>query len=328
MDWTRLPKVELHLHFDCALSFDVVSKIDPTVTLEQFRSEFIAPAKCLHLSDYLTRAFNFYPLLQTKENLNLVTQDLFKQLRKDNVLYAEIRFAPLLHTEQGLSAFEVVSTVEKAVAEAVHNTGIEVRIILCTLRYYSTEQSLEAIKLVDQFRGTYVVGFDVAAETTGNVIDPHLPAFQYAREKDIPFTAHVGETRGIKNVWDTLESFAPSRVGHGVCSIGDPKLLEYLKSHHIHLEACPTSNVQTNCYDTYADHPIDRLFRAGISIGVNTDTRTISDITLSREYEKLNKTFGWGKEDFHKINRYALRSAFIPGEVQKTLLERLDKGYQ
>jgi len=328
MDWTKLPKVELHLHLDCSLSYDVVSQIDPSITLEEYRANFIAPAKCVDLADFLARAPSSYPLMQTKEQLRLVTLDLFEQLQEDGILYAEIRFAPLLHMEQGLSAYEVVASVEAATAEAVRNTGIEARIILCTLRYYSAAQSLETIHLVEDFRGTYVAGFDIAADKPGNVIDDHIPAFQYARDKGIPFTAHVGETRGIENVRETLQHFTPSRVGHGVCSIEDPKLLEYIRQHQIHLEACPTCNIQTNCYETYKDHPIDKLHRSGISVGVNTDARTIVNITLSQEYAKLHETFGWEPEDFYHCNRNVLKAAFVPDNVRNKLLERLAEGFQ
>jgi len=328
MNFDHLPKVELHLHLDCSLSYTVVSQIDPSITLEIYNSDFIAPAKCEHLRDYLTRAPSSFPLMQTAEHLRLVTLDLFEQLRRDNVIYAEIRFAPLLHTEGGLSPREVVTSVEAAVAEAVHSTGIEARLILCTLRYFSEAQSLETVKLVDDFRGTYVAAFDIAADKPGDVIDDHIAAFQYARENGIPYTAHVGETRGLQNVWDTLENFSPKRFGHGVCSIEDPELLEHLRKEQIHLETCPTCNVQTDCYDTYADHPIDRLYRAGISIGVNTDTRTISNITLNEEYNKLHQTFGWGVDDFYLCNQNALNAAFISDDVRKKLLKRLANGYQ
>jgi len=328
MDWKKLPKVELHLHLDCSLSYAVVSQIDPSITFEDYRTNFIAPAKCLDLAEYLARAPSSFPLMQTAEHLRLVTLDLFEQLREDNVIYAEIRFAPLLHTEGGLSAREVVASVEAATAKAVRSTGIEARIILCTLRYLSAEQSLETVHLVEEFRGTYVAGFDIAADKPGNVIDAYLPAFQYARDKGIPYTAHAGETRGLENVWETVEHFAPSRIGHGVCSITDPELLAHLRQHGIHLEACPSSNVQTDCYDTYADHPIDRLYRAGISVGVNTDTRTIGNITLSQEYEKLHQTFGWEVEDFYQCNRNALEAAFVPEDVRDVLLNRLGEGYQ
>ena len=328
MDWIKLPKVELHLHLDCSLSYAVVSQIDPSITLEEYRTNFIAPAKCINLTDFLSRAPRSFPLMQTEEHLRLVTLDLFEQLRRDHVLYAEIRFAPLLHTERGLSAHEVVTSVEAATAQAVRSTGIEARIILCTLRFYSAEQSLETVHLVEDFCGTYVAGFDIAADTPGNVIDAHSAAFQYARDRHIPYTAHAGESRGLDNVWETVQRFVPSRLGHGVCSIEDPALLEHLRQQQIHLEACPTCNVQTNCYDTYADHPIDKLYRAGISVGVNTDTRTICNITLTQEYEKLNRVFGWEKEHFLHCNVNALRAAFIPEQARKELIARLMESYQ
>lgn len=327
MNIKQLPKVELHLHLDCSLSYSVVSQIEPPITLETYKSKFIAPAKCENLLDYLTRAPSSYPLMQTAEHLRLVVFDLFEQLSEDNVIYAELRFAPLLHTEAGLSPREVVASVEAAVAEAASKTGIEARIILCTLRFYSQAQSLETVKLVEEFKGTYVAAFDIAADKTGDVITDHVAAFKYAREKNIPFTAHVGETRGVQNFWDTLEAFAPKRVGHGVCSIEDPELLEIIKSEQIHLEACPTCNVQTDCYDTYADHPIDHLYRAGVSVGVNTDTRTISDISLNEEYLKLHETFGWEEMDFYRCNLNALNAAFIPDDLRQELLERLAAGY-
>jgi adenosine deaminase len=328
MDWTKLPKVELHLHLDCSLSYAVVSKIEPSIMLKQYRTDFIAPDKCLDLADYLKRAPSSYPLMQTEEQLRLVTLDLFEQLREDNILYAEMRFAPLLHTEKGLSAHQVVASVEAATAEGVHSTGVEARILLCTLRYYSEAQSLETVHLVEDFRGTYVAGFDIAADKPGNVFDDHLAAFRYARDKGIPYTAHAGETHGPDNVWDTVRYFAPARLGHGVPCLERPALVEHLRQHRIHLEICPTSNIQTNTFDTYADHPIDKLYRAGISVGVNTDARTISNITLSQEYEKLHQTFGWDNDDFFQCNKNALEAAFVPNDVRSRLLVKLTEGYQ
>jgi adenosine deaminase len=328
MDWTKLPKVELHLHLDCSLSYDVVSEIDPSITFEEYCTTFIPPAKCVDLDEVLSRAPSSFPLMQTEEHLRLVTLDLFEQLRQDNVLYAEIRFAPLLHMDGGLTAHQVVSCVEAATVEAIHTTGIEARIILCTLRYFSGAQSLETVHLVEDFRGTCVAGFDIAAEFPGDVISPHLAAFQYAHEKGIPITAHAGESRGIENVRETLQHFAPSRIGHGVSSIADPVLLEQLRQRQVHLEACPTSNVLTNCYDTYADHPIDRLYRAGISVGVNSDSRTLVHVTLNQEYAKLHETFGWEAEDFYHCNENALKAAFVSDDVRDDLLARLAEGYQ
>jgi adenosine deaminase len=328
VDWTLFPKVELHLHLDCSLSYGVVSTLDPSVTRDDYRARFIAPAKCTDLAEALQCARHGVALMQTEEQLRLVVFDLFEQLRKDNVLYAEIRFAPLLHLEQGLAPRQVVASVDSATAEAVRRTGIEARLILCTLRHFSEAQSLETVDLVDDFGGSHVAGFDLAADEAGYPVDAHVAAFRLARERGIPITAHAGEGAGPGSMWQVLQRLAPSRIGHGVRSIEDPDLLETLRQQQIHLEVCPTCNVAIDLCDTYADHPIDRLYRAGIPVGVNTDARTLANITLSQEYEKLQQSFGWGPQDFYQVNRNALNAAFLPDEARNRLLERLLEGYR
>ena len=265
--------------------------------------------------------------MQTKEALQLVVQDVFKQLKADNTLYAEIRFAPFLHLEKGLTPYEVVQTIEAATAEAVKQTGVEARLILCTLRHYTEEQSMATVKLVEQFKGTYVVAFDIAGDEAGCPITNHVAAFKYAREKGIHITAHAGEASGPGSVWETLENFAPSRIGHGARSAEDKKLMEHLKNKKIHLEICPSCNVQTSMYEEYKNHPVDELKKAGVSVNINTDCRTIVDITLNREYNKLHETFGWAKQDFYECNVNALKAAFIPEELKNRLIEKLTKAY-
>lgn len=328
MNLQQLPKVELHLHLDCGLSYEVVSKIDPSVTKEIYLKQYIAPAKCTDLADFLTRAVKGFALMQTKEQLQLVVHDLFKQLAANNTLYAELRFAPLQHTAKGLTPYEVVLATEQATATAIQQTGVEARLILCTLRHFTQAQSMETVQLVEQFKNTKVAGFDIAADEAGFPITEHISAFRYAKEKSIFCTAHAGEAKGAGSVWETLEHFAPTRIGHGVRSIEDPKLLTHLRKHNIHLEICPSCNVQIGLYNTYADHPIDQLYKAGISLSVSTDAPTIVDINLTKEYEKMQQTFGWAPADFYQCNVYALEAAFIPAALKKQLLIKLALGYQ
>ena len=327
MDFSLLPKVELHLHLDCSLSYDVVSTIDPSVTKEDYLQNYIAPEKCTNLADFLTRAVTGFRLMQTKEQLQLVVFDLFKQLQADNVVYVEIRFAPFLHIERGLTPYEVVEAAEAATAKAVAATGIEARLILCTLRHYSEAQSLETVKLVEQFKNTYVAGFDIAGDEAGYPIDAHIKAYQFAKEKNIPCTAHAGEASGPASVWETLEHFGPSRIGHGVRSYEDTKLVQHLQKNKIHLELCPTCNVQINICNEYIDHPIDKLYKAGVSINVNTDCRTICNIDLNTEYKKLHDTFGWTTDDFYTTNVNAINVAFIGNELKTILLDKLKAAY-
>ncbi|MCB0620940.1 MAG: adenosine deaminase, partial [Saprospiraceae bacterium] len=258
MDLAGLPKIELHLHLDCSLSFEVVKRLDPAISFEEYRNSFVAPVNCLDLSEYIKRAIPAIQLMQSEEALEAVTLDLFEQLARDSILYAEIRFAPLEHTREGLSVEEVVRSVERAVQRGIRETGIEVRVILCTLRHYNARQSLQTVELVEQFRTGLVVGFDIAADEAGYPIDAHLAAFQYAQRHGIPCTAHAGEACGADSVWETLEHFHPQRIGHGVRSVEDPALVEHLARRQIHLEVCPTSNLQTKVFRQMCDHSIGR----------------------------------------------------------------------
>ena len=321
------PKVELHLHLDCSLSYDVVKRLDPAVSREDFENDFIAPAKCTSLADFLTRAPRGFQLMQTETALRLVCEDLFAQLQADNVIYVEIRFAPLLHILRGLTAEKVVEVVERSTAECARATGIEARLILCTLRHFSQAESLETARLVEQFRDSGVAALDLAGDEAGFPIDAHIAAYRLAIEQGLFRTVHAGEASGPESVWQTLRAFEPSRIGHGIRSVEDPSLVEHLRETSIHLEVCPTSNVQTCvCYE-YKDHPIELLRNAGISMGISTDARTITNITLREEYRKLASFFGWSSQEFLKCNLDAINAAFASNRVKDRIRSHLTSGY-
>jgi adenosine deaminase len=327
MDYRNFPKIELHLHLDCSLSFEVAREIRPSLTREEYQESFIAPPKCTDLADYISRAVKGFELMQTAEQLRLVTLDLFHQLKKDRVIYAEIRFAPLLHTQQGLDPADVVEAVLAATREGIETSGVEARLILCTLRRFDQQQSLETARLVERFRGTLVVGMDIAGDEAGYPIDAHVRAFEFICSRGIPCTAHAGEARGAESLWDTLRELHPRRIGHGVRCIEDDRLLEFIKDKGLHLEVCPTSNIQVDVFKRLEDHPVDLLFKKGLSLSINTDGRTLSDTTLVEEYGKLEKTFEWTPEHFKKCNLQAISHAFAPPEVKDQIRRRLIAAY-
>ena len=319
MNYQHFPKIELHLHLDCSLSYEVVQAIKPEITKEEYHQSFIAPAKCTDLADYISRAIKGFELMQTPEQLRLVTLDLFKQLKADNVVYAEMRFAPLQHTMQGLTPIEVVQAVNDAMQEGIATFGVQVGLILCTLRHYTQQQSMETVQLVNHFKGSHVVGFDIAADEAGFPIDNHIAAFAFAKENNIPCTAHAGEAKGAQSVWETLAYFHPRRIGHGVRSCEDGLLLIALRQNNIHLEVCPTSNIQTNVYDIMKNHTINKIYESGVSMSINTDARTISNVTLTSEYATLEKVFGWTKERFTTCNLAAIDHAFASPETKEAI---------
>ena len=328
MDYSQLPKIELHLHLDCSLSFQVVKLLDPAVTIEQYQEEFIAPVGCPDLLAYIKRSAKGYTLMQTKEQLRLVTLDLLEQLDRDQVIYAEIRFAPLLHTQQGLRSDAVIETIQAALEEGKNRFKVIARLILCTLRDYSEAQSMETVLLVQKYLSQgWVVGFDIAGDEAGYPVSAHEKAFVYANQNGIPCTAHAGEACGAPSVWEVLRHFHPSRLGHGVRSVEDSALLDHLKEHQIHLEICPTSNLRTNIYKSLSEHSIDLIYRKGLSMSVNTDARTVTPVTLTSEYQSVSQTFGWTPADFLHCNLEAVKHAFAPESLKSTLRAQLMKAY-
>ena len=325
---TSLPKIELHLHLDCSLSYDVVKLLRSDISESEYKENFIAPEKCEDLADCLKGTSSVKELMQTEEALRAIVKDLFVQLQNDSVIYAEIRFAPLNHLEEGLLPEEVVETVAESVKESIHSTGIKAGIILCTVRRFDEEQSLQTIRLVEKYiKHTHVVGFDIASDEAGYPIDCHKKAFEYAIRKNIPRTAHAGEAKGADSVWETIKHFKPQRIGHGVRSIEDEQLIEFMIKNRIHLEVCPTANIVTNVFDEYSDHPIDFLYDAGVSVGVNSDARTLVNVSLTDEYVKLANAFDWTIDHFYNCNRNALEHAFISNSEKEELRSILYSRY-
>ena len=171
-----------------------------------------------------------------------------------------------------------------------------------------------------------MVALDLAGDEAGYPLDAHLAAYGYALEHNIYRTAHAGEARGAESVWETLRLLRPDRIGHGTRSIEDVELVNYLWRARVHLELCPSSNVQIiPSIENWEQHPIDRLYRAGVRLSVNTDTRMLTPATLVGEYTGLERAFGWGDEEFLTTNRMAIEAAFLEQAAKEKLMTALNK---
>ena len=233
----------------------------------------------------------------------------------------------LRNRNKGLTPSEVVETDNAATEEGIKTYGVDAGIILCTLRHYSEAQSLETVELVNKLKGLHIVGFDIAADEAGFPIDKHIKAFQFANSNAIPCTAHAGEAKGAESVWETLKNFHPSRIGHGVRSAEDTTLLSFLKRNNIHLEVCPTSNVQTNVFIKIQDHTADKIYNSGVSMSISTDARTISNVTLADEYKLMEQVFHWDKVHFKKCNLEAIDHSFASVEIKDKVRKIIEAAY-
>lgn len=322
-DARNIPKIELHVHLDTCISYHCARMLMPSLNLRMFRTQFIAPEKCNDLGDFLSRITPQLDLLQTTCALRQAVDDIFDQLHADGVIYAELRFAPLLHLNQNLTAEQVVETVLGAMQARSQIYGIEANLILCTLRHFSAQQSLETARLVARYLGKGVVALDLAADEARYSLDNHIKAFEYVRSHGGGCIAHAGEARGFASVNETLDSLHVSRIGHGVRSVEDSATLERLLRDNIHLEVCPGCNIVCDIYPSIEDHPVDALFHGRISLSINTDARTVANTTLNEEYQRLHHIFGWKDEAFLTCNLNAVRASFALPRVKQRLEEIL-----
>ena len=305
------------------MSFEAVASLDPGVDADTYRRHFVGPERFDSLASFLASTGYHIELLQTERGLRTCMRDLRAQLAADNALHAEPRFAPLLHLQGDLNAREVAEIVVEE-AGAWQRDGLSCAVILCTLRHFSEAESIQTAELATALHSEDLpVAFDLAGDEAGYPLATHLPAFEIVRGAGGPFTVHAGEAAGAESVREVLDCLQPRRIGHGVRAVEDPELVARLVREGVHLETCPSCNVQLSVVASMAEHPIDALAAAGVSIGISTDQRGITDTTLTNEMRLLVDAFGWDRAVLARRQLDALEAAFVTEPERDRLRERL-----
>ena len=255
--------------------------------------------------------------------------EALEDLSNDGVVYAELRFAPLVHTFKGLSTTEVINSVVNGIKDGMEKYDIVAGVILCAMR--QEQNSLEVINLCIEHKD--VVGFDLAGPEVGFSVLNHKEACTLAAENNINVTLHADweVPEGIKEV--VLDSKA-KRVGHGSQIINDISFengsitfnndaAKYVFDNKIALEICPTSNVQCGAYSNVSKHSFGELYKAGFNVTINTDNRLMSDITMSEEVNNVVESFGLGEKDILRITKNTVEAGFVEPKLRSGLLEKL-----
>lgn len=315
----KIKKVELHIHLDGSVQLSTIAKISGKKT-EELTKEMIAPHKCKNLSEYLTKFDLSIKYMQTKENLIQVSKELVDYLESQNVIYAEIRFAPMFHTKEGLTYDEVVEAVLEGINE---NKKVKTNLILCLMKGFPEKENIETIKTAYKYLNKGVCAIDIAGAEDKYSLAEYTKFFEIAKEKNIPFTIHAGENGDYKQI-DLAISLGAKRIGHGIHAIDSNDTQSKIKEKNILLEICPTSNVQTNSLNEYCENPIKKFYKDNIKVCINTDNKTVSNINLNDEYLKLYKEFNFTISDFNKMNEYAINSSFISQKEKIELLKELN----
>lgn len=307
-----MKKIELHVHLDGSVRPKTVSEL-LNYDIKDVKNKMMVTSDTKDLTEYLTKFDLPIKAMQTKDNLKRIARELALDLKDDDVIYAEVRFAPILHTKEGLSLDEVISSVLEGIKSV---NEIKINLILCMMRGFSNEDNLKTIMVTKKFLNKGVVGLDLAGDEKKYQTINYKDLFMIAKDNNIPFTIHAGEADTSKSVLDAI-NFGAKRIGHGIAIVNDDKVLNKVKEKNISLEVCPTSNVDTKAVLSYEKHPIKDLFLKGVKVTVNTDDRTVSNITLSKEYEKLKEYFNFSDEEFLQMNLNAISSSFM-NEDEKT----------
>lgn len=342
----RVPKALLHDHLDGGLRPETIIELAqqigykklPTDDPKKLADWFEESCNSHSLVRYLETFSHTIAVMQSKEAIIRVSRECAIDLARDGVVYAEVRGAPELFTEQGLTLDQVVeATLEgykQGMAEAAREGNkIRVESLLCGMR--QNNRSQEAAVAVVKYREKGVVGFDIAGPEDGFPPTNQLETFEYLRKENAHFTVHAGEAYGLPSIWEAIQICGAERLGHGVRIIDDidfsgdkPKLgplASYVRDRRIPLELCPTSNLQTGAANTYSDHPIGMLAKLRFRVTLNTDNRLMSRTSMSNEMTQCVKSFGWKFADLQRVTVNALKSSFIPFEERLEIIEKVVK---
>src|SRR6266700_3455034 len=337
-----VPKVLLHDHLDGGLRPRTVLELAretgynglPADTEEELTQRLTEGAHRGHLEIYLDAFRHTVGVMQTAEALRRVAAECAEDLAADGIVYAEVRFAPELHTERGLSLDEVVQAVLEGFSQGSKSRPIRVYALLTAMR--TAARSLEIAELAVRYRDMGVVGFDIAGAEAGWPPSRHLDAFQYIKRENFHITIHAGEAFGLPSIWEAVQWCGTERLGHGVRIADDiqisrqgsvrlGRLAAYVRDRRIPLEMCPTSNVQTGAAPSIALHPLRVLRQLAFRVTVNTDNRLMSQVTLSSEFHRLAEEFGYGWSDVEWLTINAMKSAFAGFDERLRLINTVIK---
>ncbi|MFD5014300.1 adenosine deaminase [Streptomyces chartreusis] len=333
----RLPKAVLHDHLDGGLRPATVVELAaevghtlPTTDPDELAAWYFEAANSGDLVRYIATFEHTLAVMQTREGLLRTAEEYVLDLAADGVVYGEVRYAPELNTNGGLTVPEVVETVQEGLAAGMAKataagTPVRVGTLLCGMRMF--DRVREAADAAVAFRDAGVVGFDIAGAEAGFPAADHRDAFEHLRRESVPFTIHAGEADGLSSIHQALQICGAQRIGHGVRITDDivdgklGRLASWVRDRRVALEMCPTSNLQTGAATSIAEHPITALKDLGFRVTLNTDNRLVSGTTMTREMSLLVEEAGWTVEDLRTVTLNALKSAFIPFDERNALIE-------
>jgi adenosine deaminase len=264
----------------------------------------VAPDDCPSQADYIKYFDDAIAVMQTQAALERIAYELCVDSAAENIDYLEVRWAPRLHLNNGLTVPQVIA----AVLAGLDSASIKAVAIVCAMRHHAPKENVALAREAGRFAGRGVVGFDLAGDEVRYPAAPQRPAFEAARAAGLKLTCHAGEAGEPSSVEEAL-GLGVERIAHGVIGAREPRIVERIKTEGVVLDMCPTANWKCKAVPSVAEHPLPRLVRAGVRCTISTDSRTVAGTTLSREFE-LASAMGMTDGELQRCNAIAYEAKF------------------
>ena len=324
-----LPKTDLHVHLDGSMRLETIldlakkGGIDLGADSKETLAALIGPGKVHNSLDEYLRGFQItLKVLQTREGLYRAAYELAEDASRENIEYMEVRFSPILHTQEHLALPAIMEAVLTGLRDANRDFGIHSGVIVCGIRNMSPTVSLRLAELSVAFKNRGVVGFDLAGSEYNYPAKDHLDAFNRILSNNVNVTIHAGEAYGPESIHQALHYCGAHRLGHGTRLREDGDLLNYVNDHRIPMEMCVSSNLQTGAVKGVAEHPVKFYLDLGLRVTLNTDNRLITDTTMTDEFYLVYQKFELRPREILDLVMNGVKSSFIPYEIRKGLIIR------
>jgi adenosine deaminase len=332
-EYRSLPKVDLHRHLEGSLRLETMLEVArqhdltlPASMVRLSRLVQVQDEEPLTFENFLGKFNTLRLFYRSPEVIDRITREAIEDAARDNVRYLELRFTPVaLSRAERFPLQDVMEWVCTSAREAAKKHGITVRLIASVNRHESVELAEQVIWIAANHLDKGIVGVDLAGNEALFPARPFLPLFKEARQAGLSITIHAGEWSGPENVREAIEGFEAQRIGHGVRILEDKFVTALAREHATTFEVCMTSNYQTGVVESLPEHPVARMIAAGLDVTINTDDPSISQITLSNEYQIAVTDLQLSKTILKERILAAAQAAFLPEAEKKKIVSALKK---
>jgi adenosine deaminase len=317
-----MPKVELHVHLEGSIRPSTLLALAKRNGADLPARDLAGLREFYRFTDFdhfIQVYATISSCLRTVSDYTLIAHEFGADLARQNIRYAEVTFTPYPNVARtGLPFDEILAGLNEGRARARADFGVEFGWVLDISRN-DVGSRHQVVAWAAQALDRGVVGFGLGGPEQGFPPEWFADAYTVAREAGLHSVPHAGEVVGPESVWGALRVLGAERIGHGVRSVEDPALVEYLRQRQIPLEICPTSNLCLGVYPSYEAHPLRRLWEQGLYLTVNSDDPPMFNTDLVREYQVLADRLGFTATDLERLSLNALRASFLPASRQAAL---------